>query len=63
MNLFRLRLLQTEFYEICDGPYTAAAFRRLAELGDEMATMHENEAAELRRLSAIATSRATCNPN
>jgi len=58
MNIFRLRLLQNEFYEICDGPYTVAAFRRLAELCDEMATMHENEAAELRRLGSVALDRA-----
>ncbi|UOZ04622.1 hypothetical protein [Amycolatopsis sp. WQ 127309] len=58
-NMRKLHELQEEFLDTCRKGHDAddhghTAFVRLSELADEIAGIHEEEAAEFRRLAGIA---------
>ncbi|MBE8518124.1 hypothetical protein ILP97_11505 [Amycolatopsis sp. H6(2020)] len=58
-NMRKLHRLQEEFLDTCRQGETAddrghATFLRLSELADEIATIHEDEATEFRRLAGLA---------
>lgn len=58
-NMRKLHQLQEEFLDTCRKGENAtdhghAAFMRLSELADEIASIHEDEAAEFRRLAGLA---------
>lgn len=58
-NMRKLRDLQEEFLDTCRKGEDAtdhghSTFLRLSELADEIATIHEDEAAEFRRLAGLA---------
>jgi hypothetical protein len=58
-NMKRLQQLQAEFLDTCRrgedcDDHGHSAFLELSELADEIAAIHEDEAAEFRRLAGIA---------
>ncbi|EOD70346.1 hypothetical protein [Amycolatopsis vancoresmycina] len=58
-NMRKLQRLQAEFFDVCRTGQDAddrghATFLRLSELADEIASIHEEESAEFRRLAGLA---------
>jgi hypothetical protein len=58
-NMRKLHRLQEEFLDTCrqgenSDDHGHATFLRLSELADEIASIHEDEAAEFRRLAGLA---------